>query len=77
MSNGYIYHARHRIISLTLPPAERTRKMSTQDAESISFLYDRDLQGLRLLELPPELLDLLSSQDPPRCVCRDIYARLR
>lgn len=56
--------------------AGQSREMSTQDAESISFLYDRDLQGLRLLELPPELLDLLNTQDPPRCVRHDICAWL-
>lgn len=39
--------------------------MSTQAAESIRFTHTFPQQGFRLLELPSELLDLLSSENPP------------
>ncbi|KKA25664.1 hypothetical protein T310_0304 [Rasamsonia emersonii CBS 393.64] len=39
--------------------------MSTQAARSIRFTHTFPQQGFRLLELPPELLELLSSDDPP------------
>ncbi|KAL1969683.1 hypothetical protein VTN77DRAFT_8236 [Rasamsonia byssochlamydoides] len=39
--------------------------MSTQTAQSIRFTHTFPQQGFRLLELPPELVELLSSDDPP------------
>lgn len=39
--------------------------MATQDSESISLSFCHDQQNFRLLELPPELLDLLESEIPP------------
>ncbi|KKK21261.1 hypothetical protein ARAM_001260 [Aspergillus rambellii] len=39
--------------------------MSTQSASSIPFTYRFPQQAFKLLELPPELADLLSSQDAP------------
>jgi sister chromatid cohesion protein DCC1 len=50
--------------------------MSTQPSSTeIPLTISHPQQNLRLLELPPELLELLSSAQPPRCVtasCRDI-----
>lgn len=49
--------------------------MSEQDEQRIPLVYNLAQQGLRLLELPPELLDALTSPDPPRylilplCAC--------
>ncbi|KAL4742772.1 hypothetical protein BDV11DRAFT_166930 [Aspergillus similis] len=39
--------------------------MSTQSTPSILFTNQTPQQGFRLLELPPELAELLSSDDPP------------
>ncbi|OXV05254.1 hypothetical protein Egran_06978 [Elaphomyces granulatus] len=39
--------------------------MSTQTAQSIDFTHTYPQQGFRLLELSPELLELLSSNNPP------------
>ncbi|KAL2167036.1 hypothetical protein VTG60DRAFT_1832 [Thermothelomyces hinnuleus] len=39
--------------------------MSTQDTGSIPLSHAPDGTGYKLMELPPELLDLLESQDPP------------
>ncbi|KAL4817363.1 hypothetical protein BDW67DRAFT_34711 [Aspergillus spinulosporus] len=39
--------------------------MSTQSTPSILFTHQTPQQGFRLLELPPELAELLSSDDPP------------
>ncbi|KAJ5782600.1 hypothetical protein N7457_004374 [Penicillium paradoxum] len=39
--------------------------MSTQDARSILFTHTRPQQGFRLLELTPELEELLTSKDAP------------
>ncbi|KAL4919562.1 hypothetical protein BDW62DRAFT_41504 [Aspergillus aurantiobrunneus] len=39
--------------------------MSTQSTPSILFTHRSPQQGFRLLELPPELADLLSSDNPP------------
>ncbi|KAL4867156.1 hypothetical protein BDV12DRAFT_123867 [Aspergillus spectabilis] len=39
--------------------------MSTQSTPSILFTHRTAQQGFRLLELPPELADLLSSDNPP------------
>ncbi|KAF9883428.1 hypothetical protein FE257_003469 [Aspergillus nanangensis] len=39
--------------------------MSTQAARSILFTHTSPQQGYKLLELPPELADVLSSSDPP------------
>lgn len=40
--------------------------MSAPSSDSISFSYDQNQQGLRLLELPQELLELLSGAEPPK-----------
>jgi hypothetical protein len=42
--------------------------MSTQTAQSIDFTHTYPQQGFRLLELSPELLELLSSDNPPTYV---------
>jgi hypothetical protein len=44
--------------------------MSTQDpnAPNIRFTFTHPQQNFRLLELPPALLELLSSPDPPTYV---------
>ncbi|KAL4878900.1 sister chromatid cohesion protein Dcc1 [Aspergillus karnatakaensis] len=39
--------------------------MSTQSTPSILFTHRSHQQGFRLLELPPELAELLSSENPP------------
>ncbi|RAL14950.1 putative sister chromatid cohesion protein Dcc1 [Aspergillus homomorphus CBS 101889] len=39
--------------------------MSTQSAQSILFTHTAPQQGIRLLELPPEVADLLTSANPP------------
>ncbi|KAJ9271685.1 hypothetical protein DTO212C5_2110 [Paecilomyces variotii] len=39
--------------------------MSTQAARSIRFTHTFPQQGFRLLELPPEMLELLSKEDAP------------
>ncbi|RAH49803.1 putative sister chromatid cohesion protein Dcc1 [Aspergillus brunneoviolaceus CBS 621.78] len=39
--------------------------MSTQSAQSILFTHTAPQQGFRLLELPPEVADLLASENPP------------
>jgi hypothetical protein len=39
--------------------------MSTQDAPGIAFSASHQKQAFRLLELPPELLQLLESDNPP------------
>ncbi|KAL4760626.1 putative sister chromatid cohesion protein Dcc1 [Aspergillus foveolatus] len=39
--------------------------MSTQSTPSILFTHQTPQQGFRLLELPPELAELLSSDNPP------------
>lgn len=39
--------------------------MSTQAASSIRFTHTFPQQGFRLLELPPEVLELLSKEDAP------------
>ena len=43
-------------------------EMSTQDDSGISFQISNEQQNLRLLELPPSLLALLVSKDPPKYV---------
>jgi len=44
--------------------------MSTQDiSNSIPLSHAPDGTGYKLMELPPELLELLESQDPPTQVC--------
>lgn len=40
--------------------------MSAPSSDSIIFSHDGDQQGLRLLELPPELLELINGPDAPR-----------
>ena len=42
--------------------------MSTQDDSGISFEISNEQQNFRLLELPPSLLALIVSQDPPKYV---------
>jgi len=39
--------------------------MSSQDDKGISFNISNDLQNFRLLELPPALLELVTSENPP------------
>ncbi|KAL1843085.1 hypothetical protein VTJ49DRAFT_3220 [Mycothermus thermophilus] len=39
--------------------------MSSQENQGIPLLHAPDGTGYKLLELPPELLELLESQDPP------------
>lgn len=39
--------------------------MSTQAAQSILFTHTSPQQGFKLLELPPELVEALSSKEPP------------
>ncbi|KAF7589763.1 hypothetical protein BBP40_003871 [Aspergillus hancockii] len=39
--------------------------MSTQTAQSILFTHTTPQQGFKLLELPPDLADLLTSKEPP------------
>ncbi|KAE8380145.1 sister chromatid cohesion protein Dcc1 [Aspergillus bertholletiae] len=39
--------------------------MSTQTASSILFTHTSPQQGFKLLELPPDLADLLTSKEPP------------
>ncbi|KAL2177693.1 uncharacterized protein P884DRAFT_259317 [Thermothelomyces heterothallicus CBS 202.75] len=39
--------------------------MSTQDTGSIPLSHAPDGTGYKLMELPPELLELLQGQDPP------------
>ncbi|KAK4152347.1 hypothetical protein C8A00DRAFT_34990 [Chaetomidium leptoderma] len=39
--------------------------MSSQDNSGIPLFHAPDGTGYKLLELPPELLELLESQDPP------------
>jgi sister chromatid cohesion protein DCC1 len=39
--------------------------MSTQAARSILFTHTSPQQGFKLLELPPELVEALSSKEPP------------
>jgi hypothetical protein len=39
--------------------------MSSQDNTGIPLAHAPDGTGYKLLELPPELLELLESQDPP------------
>jgi hypothetical protein len=39
--------------------------MATQDSRSILFTHTRPQQGFRLLELTPELEELLTSKDAP------------
>ncbi|KAL2153661.1 hypothetical protein VTH82DRAFT_4816 [Thermothelomyces myriococcoides] len=39
--------------------------MSTQDTGSIPLSHAPDGTGYKLMELPPELVELLESQDPP------------
>ncbi|KAL2267283.1 hypothetical protein VTJ83DRAFT_4560 [Remersonia thermophila] len=39
--------------------------MSSQDNQGIPLVHAHDGRGYKLLELPPELLELLESQDPP------------
>ena len=42
--------------------------MSTQDDSGISLEINREQQSFRLLELPPALLTLIASKDPPKYV---------
>ncbi len=42
--------------------------MSTQEDLGISFEISNEQQNLRLLELPPSLLALIASKDPPKYV---------
>lgn len=47
------------------------------DPAGVPFAVAHDLQTFRLLELPPEIVDLLEAPDPPRyvqCAYRQ-YAR--
>ncbi|KAI9842191.1 MAG: hypothetical protein M1837_007404 [Sclerophora amabilis] len=39
--------------------------MATQDDSGISFKHAHDQQGFRLLELPPALLETITSENPP------------
>ena len=39
--------------------------MATQDSHNILFTHTQPQQGFRLLELPPDLEELLSSKDAP------------
>lgn len=43
-------------------------EMSTQDDSGISFEISNEQQNFRLLELPPSLLALIISKDPPKYV---------
>lgn len=40
--------------------------MSTQDESGIPFVLSSDQQSFRLLELPPSLIELLTSREPPK-----------
>lgn len=69
--------ARVALTSSTQPPSSNntariqqysTDKMSTQATPSILFTHSTPQQGFRLLELPPELVDLVSSDDAPTYV---------
>jgi hypothetical protein len=42
--------------------------MSTQSTPSILFTHSSAQRGFRLLELPPDLAELLASNDPPTYV---------
>ena len=42
--------------------------MSTQDSTGIPFSHAPNGTGYKLVELPPELLELLESLDPPTWV---------
>jgi hypothetical protein len=42
--------------------------MSSQEVASIPISHAGELQGLRLLELPPELVTLLEQQSAPKYV---------
>ena len=42
--------------------------MSTQDDSGIPFEINREQEHFRLLELPPSLLSLIASKDPPKYV---------
>jgi sister chromatid cohesion protein DCC1 len=53
--------------------------MSTQAARSILFTHTTPQQGFKLLELPPDLADQLTSKEPPTYAPRppitDIYSK--
>jgi hypothetical protein len=53
---------------------KRHTKMSTQTSTfpAIPFTHTHPQQSFRLLELPPELLELLSSDSPPTYVIHGI-----
>lgn len=40
--------------------------MSTQDAAEIPFSAAHQQRAFKLLELPPELLELLEAENPPQ-----------
>ena len=40
--------------------------MATQEETGIPFAIEHKQQNFRLLELPPDFLQLITSKDPPR-----------
>ena len=48
------------------PPFSFPSEMSIQDDLAISFEISHEQQSFRLLELPPALLELITSPSPPR-----------
>ena len=49
----------------TAPTASILLDMATQDEGGIPFSISQEQQQFRLLELPPALLDLIASPNPP------------
>lgn len=65
-----LFHSQHKtcdiIVQRTLKNKAR-RKMSTQNAPGIEFAIvpEGSRQHFRLLELPPDLLSVITSENPP------------
>jgi hypothetical protein len=60
-----------RLISYHILFAASILKMSTQYTTDIPFSASNNQQAFKLLELPPDLLALLESDNPPRLVLHE------
>jgi len=48
--------------------------MSSQESQQIPLVYNREQEGLRLFELPPELVAALTSPHPPKLLLKSASA---
>lgn len=71
-ASSQFFHLQSRIVDnshIKIP----ILKMSTQAARSIPFTHTTPQQGFRLLELSPELMELISSNEAPTYVPHTLH----